>query len=150
MGRREISAGCVVYRTNAGLTEVALIQPREREAWALPKGLIERGETPERAARREAREETGLLGDIQSKIDTIKYSYTAKWEDPPTRIFKIVTFFLLQFTGGNLEDHDREVERVEWFPIDEAIRQASYKQEKDVLKKAKELISSRESKDDSA
>jgi 8-oxo-dGTP diphosphatase len=144
MGRREISAGCVVYRTNAGLTEVALIQPRDRDAWALPKGLIERGETPELAARREAREETGLIGDIKTKIDTIKYSYTAKWEDPPTRIFKIVTFFLLQFTGGNPEDHDREVERVEWFPIDDAIRHASYKQEKDVLKKARELISSGE------
>jgi len=148
MGRREISAGCVVYRTNAGQTEVALIQPRERDAWALPKGLIERGETPERAARREAREETGLSGEIKARIDTIKYSYTAKWEEPPTRIFKIVTFFLLQFTGGNPEDHDREVERVEWFPIDDAIRHASYKQEKDVLKKAKQLISKRESKDE--
>src|ERR1051325_210940 len=132
MSRREISAGCVVYRTTDGNTEVALIQPRERDAWALPKGLIERGETPQRAARREAREETGLLGNIQDKIDTIKYSYTANWERPPTRVFKIVTFFLLQFTGGNPEDHDREVDRVEWFPIDEAIRQASYKQEKDI------------------
>src|SRR5205085_7254372 len=121
MARREISAGCVVYRTTDGLTQVALIQPREREAWALPKGLIERGETAERAARREAREETGLSGNIQSRIDTIKYSYTAKWEEPPTRVFKIVTFFLLQFTEGNPEDHDREVDRVEWFQIDEAI-----------------------------
>src|SRR3954471_17190285 len=100
MGRREISAGCVVYRTSTGLTEVALIQPRDRDAWALPKGLIERGETPERAARREAREETGLSGNIQDRIDTITYSYTAKWEKPPTRIFKIVTFYLLQFTSG--------------------------------------------------
>ena len=148
VARREISAGCVVYRRNGGLTEVALIQPREREAWALPKGLIERGETPERAARREAREETGLSGDIKAKIDTIKYSYTAKWEEPPIRIFKIVTFFLLQFTGGNPEDHDLEVERVEWFPIDDAIRHASYRQEKDVLKKARALISSQERKDD--
>src|SRR5438128_2196708 len=140
MARREISAGCVVYRTTDAMTEVALIQPREREAWALPKGLIERGETPEHAARREAREETGLSGDIKARIDTIKYSYTAKWEQPPTRIFKIVTFYLLQFTSGNPEDHDREVERVAWFPIDEAIRQASYSQEKDVLRKAKRLI----------
>ncbi len=131
----------MVYRTTDAVTEVALIQPRERDAWALPKGLIERGETPERAARREAREETGLSGNIKARIDTIKYSYTAKWEDPPTRIFKIVTFYLLQFTDGNPEDHDKEVDRVEWFPIDEAIKNASYKQEKDVLRKAKRLIS---------
>src|SRR3954470_14943362 len=142
MGRREISAGCVVYRTTGDVAEVAMIQPRDRQAWSLPKGMIERGETPELAAQREVREETGLSGEILDRIDTIKYSYTARWEDPPTRIFKIVTFYLLQFTGGNPEDHDREVERVEWFPIDDAIRHASYKQEKDVLKKARELISS--------
>jgi 8-oxo-dGTP pyrophosphatase MutT (NUDIX family) len=126
-----------------GITEVALIQPRERAAWALPKGFIESGETPENAALRETREETGLLGTIEAKIDTIKYSYTAKWEEPPARIFKIVTFFLLRFTGGDTNDHDHEVERVEWFPVDEAIKQASYSQEKDILKKAKHLISGR-------
>src|SRR4030095_914166 len=141
MSRREISAGCVVYRTTAGMTEVALIQPRDRKAWALPKGLIERGEAPEVAARREAREETGLSGNIISKIDTIKYSYMAKWEKPPTRVFKIVTFYLLRYTEGDPSQHDREVDRVEWFQIDKAISSASYPQEKTVIRKAKELIS---------
>jgi 8-oxo-dGTP diphosphatase len=122
------------------MTEVALIQPRDRKAWALPKGLIERGEAPEVAARREAREETGLSGNIVTKIDTIKYSYMAKWESPPTRIFKIVTFYLLQFTEGDPSGHDREVDRVEWFPIDKAIVSASYPQEKTIIRKAQELI----------
>lgn len=131
----------MVYRNREGVTEVALIQPKDRDAWALPKGLIEPGETPENAAQREAREETGLSGTIEGKINTITYSYTAKWENPPARVFKIVTFYLLQFTHGDPMKHDREVERVEWFPIDEAIRQASYKQEKDILRKAKQLLS---------
>jgi 8-oxo-dGTP diphosphatase len=140
MSRREISAGCVVYRTTETTTEVALIQPRDRKAWALPKGLIERGEAPEVAAQREAREETGLSGTIVTKIDTIKYSYMAKWERPPTRIFKIVTFYLLKYTSGDPSQHDREVDRVEWFPIDDAISNASYPQEKGVLRRAKEMI----------
>src|SRR5437899_3411290 len=101
MSRREISAGCVVYRTTDNLTEVALIQPRDRKAWALPKGLIEPGEQPEHAAQREAREETGLSGTIVSRIDTIKYSYMAKWEQPATRVFKIVTFYLCKYTEGD-------------------------------------------------
>src|SRR3954465_15635928 len=109
MSRREISAGCVVYRMTGGLTEVALIQPRDRKAWALPKGLIEPGEEPETAAQREAREETGLSGTIIRKVDTIKYSYLAKWESPPTRVFKIVTFYLLEFSSGDPSQHDAEV-----------------------------------------
>lgn len=140
MSRREISAGCVVYRRSEGLIEIALIQPHERKAWALPKGLIEPGEPPEQAAQRETREEAGLSGKIVTKIDTIKYSYMAKWEKPTTRIFKIVTFYLLRFTDGDPSKHDREVDRVEWFPLDKAISSASYAQEKAILRKAKELI----------
>src|SRR6516225_12200289 len=140
MSRREISAGCVVDRTTDGMTEVALIQPRDRKGWALPKGLIEPGEAPEAAAQREAREETGLSGTIISKLDTIKYSYMAKWEKPPIRVFKVVTVYLLRFTEGDPSLHDREVDRVEWFPIEQAIANASYPQEKSVLRKAKELI----------
>lgn len=129
-----------MYRTADGTTEVALIQPKDRKAWALPKGLIERGEAPEAAAQREAREETGLSGNIVTRIDTIKYSYMAKWEKPPTRVFKIVTFYLLKFTEGDPSHHDGEVDRVEWFPIDKAISNASYPQEKTIIKKAKDLI----------
>ena len=140
MSRREISAGCVVYRRSNGFVEVALIQPHDRKAWALPKGLIEPGEPAEQAAQRETREEAGLSGTIVTKIDTIKYSYMAKWEKPATRIFKIVTFYLLKFTDGDPSKHDREVDRVEWFPIDKAISTASYAQEKAILRKAKVLI----------
>lgn len=130
-----------MYSTTNGLIEVALIQPRDRKAWALPKGLIEPGEPPEAAAQREAREETGLSGTIVIKIDTIKYSYVAKWEKPAPRVFKIVTFYLLKFTDGDPSQHDREVDKVEWFPIDKAIATATYPQEKAILRKAKELIS---------
>ena len=119
---------------------MALIQPKDREAWALPKGFIEEGETSEEAALRETREETGLSGTIEAKLDTIKYSYTAKWENPPSRIFKIVTFYLMVCTGGDTKNHDHEVDKVEWFLIDAAIKQATYAQEKEILRKAKRLI----------
>src|SRR4030095_326923 len=107
MTRRELSAGCVVYRRSGDVAEVALIQPHDRQACALPKVLIEQAEPPEVAAQREVQEETGLLGEIIGRIDTIKYSYNARWEEPPVRIFKIVTFYLLCSTGVDPPTHER-------------------------------------------
>ncbi len=140
MARREISAGCVIYRMGSSGPEVVLIRPRDRDNWALPKGLLEGGESPDAAALREVREETGLEGKIRQKIDTIKYTYTSTWENPPERIFKIVTFYLMEHTGGDSSNHDWEVEKVEWFPLEEAIRTVAYKTEKDILRKAKDLL----------
>ncbi len=140
MARREISAGCVIYRTGEGGAEVVLIRPKDHDSWALPKGLLEKGETPEAAALREVKEETGLEGRILRKIDNIKYTYNATWENPPERVFKIVTFYLMEHTGGDAMRHDWEVEEVAWFPVDEAIREASYRTEKDIIRKAKDIL----------
>jgi 8-oxo-dGTP pyrophosphatase MutT (NUDIX family) len=98
---------------------------------------------------RECREETGLTGRVAGKIDTIKYTYTAKWEDPPEKIFKIVTFYLIEHTGGNIDDHDWEVERVEWFPVDAAIKAASYRTEKAIIQKASTLLANLKNQDSS-
>ena len=64
-----VSAGLLLYRRPAdeaaGL-EVLLVHPggpywakKEKGAWSIPKGNVERGEDPLQAARREFREETG-------------------------------------------------------------------------------------------
>ena len=132
------------------LTLVKCFKPSQQSArlllFALPLSSRNHlGETRhrgcvEQAAQREAREETGLSGIIVTKIDTIKYSYVAKWEKPTIRVFKIVTFYLLKYTEGDPSQHDREVDRVEWFPIEKAISSATYPQEKTILRKAKQLI----------
>ena len=140
MTRREISAGCVIYRKRGDRIEVALTRPKGRDAWALPKGLIEPGERVKSAAAREAREETGLEGTIVRKIDTIKYAYTASWEDPPERVFKIVTFYLMEATGGDTADHDHEYDLAEWFPLAEARRRLSYANEQKVLEVAEAVL----------
>jgi 8-oxo-dGTP pyrophosphatase MutT (NUDIX family) len=141
MARREISAGCVIYRPGESGSKVALVRPKGRDAWALPKGLLQPGEPPEAAALREAREETGLDGTIVQKIDNVKYTYTATWDSPPERVFKVVTFYLMKCLGGDTAGHDWEVEEVAWFPLDAAIKAAAYRTEKDILRKAKEILS---------
>jgi predicted NUDIX family NTP pyrophosphohydrolase len=60
------SAGILLYRRRSGRVEVLLAHPggpfwvrRDDGAWTIPKGLIDAGETPEAAARREFCEELG-------------------------------------------------------------------------------------------
>ena len=44
--------------------------------WALPKGLIGRGEKPEETALREVAEETGAQGRLVEKLGDVRYVYT--------------------------------------------------------------------------
>jgi len=82
---REISSGGVLVRRAPDGLELAVIEPqrqapivgksdkkRHKEVLALPKGLIDPGETPAQTAVREVREETGLTGSIQAKLTDIK------------------------------------------------------------------------------
>ena len=62
-----VSAGILLFRRRAGRLEVLLAHPggpfwarRDAGAWSIPKGLVEAGEEPLAAARREFEEETGV------------------------------------------------------------------------------------------
>jgi len=138
--RREISAGGVVYRRRRGKIQVALAARRTRRGdlvWGLPKGAIEPEETPESAAVREVREETGLHARIEHSLGEIRYFYV--WEG--VRVRKLVHFFLMRATGGNVADHDEEMEDVRWFPLAESAKAAAYKGERQVIERAVERLS---------
>ena len=77
-----LSAGILLWRKGAGGVEVLLGHfggplwaKKDAGAWAIPKGLVEAGEAPEQAARREFQEELGFpaegelvpLGRIRQK-----------------------------------------------------------------------------------
>lgn len=54
---KSMSAGCV-FTDDSG--RILLLKPTYREAWDLPGGVVEAGESPYDACRREIREELGL------------------------------------------------------------------------------------------
>jgi 8-oxo-dGTP pyrophosphatase MutT (NUDIX family) len=125
-----------VYRTNPdGGIDLALAARRTRRgdlAWGLAKGQIEEGEDPRDTAVREVREETGLDADIEDDLGEISYFYV--WDG--VRIRKSVRFYLMRATGGDVSQHDHEMEEVRWFPMDDALAAASFKSERETLQRA--------------
>jgi 8-oxo-dGTP pyrophosphatase MutT (NUDIX family) len=137
--RFEHSAGGVVIRDGPGGVEIALASRRTRRgelAWGLPKGLVEEGEAPEAAALREVREETGLIAETRQHLDDISYWFV--WEGE--RVKKKVSFYLMDVVGGDTSLHDHEMEEVRWFPLADAVAEASYRTEQGVLRKAAEAL----------
>ena len=153
---REISAGGVVLRKVFGEWQVALIEPQKEGSvgsntprkrsvavLALPKGLLDEGETPQSAALREVREETGITAELITKLADIKYVYVRTWGDGE-RVFKVVSFYLLRYSSGEIDDIAPdmriEVKRAVWVPVAEASRQLAYSNERKVLRLAQEYL----------
>jgi len=97
----------------------------------------------EEAALREVQEETGLHGRVLERIDKVEYWYRWQENDEPVRYHKLVYFFLIEHQGGDIRDHDFEVDEVRWFPLAEAERVASYESEQEIIHKASELLARR-------
>lgn len=155
---REISAGGVVVRRAGESWEMAAIEPQTSAAFvrpgrkssrkvvlALPKGLVDPGETPDQTALREVREETGLVAILITKLADIKYVYVRSWGDQQ-RVFKIVSFYLLGYHSGEIDDVSREmrveVKRALWIPLEQAPRKLTYRGERDVVRRAQLYLKS--------
>ena len=109
---------------------------RERLLWSLPKGHIETGETPEEAAIREVKEETGIESQIDKSLGVIDFWFMAGGK----RIHKTVHHFLFKETGGKIAPQISEVDDVRWFPLDQIVEKLAYPDEKKLIARSKELI----------
>ena len=136
--QREFSAGGVLVRRMRGRWYVAAIRPggKPQGVWALPKGGIGPGEDPGATAVREVEEETGARGRLDRKLGDVRYVYT--WDGD--RIFKVVSFFLVRWSGGRLgniaPEFAVEVAEVRWLPLEDAPRLLAYGGERDMVAKA--------------
>jgi 8-oxo-dGTP diphosphatase len=126
----EYSAGGVVVRDR----EVVVIVPTRRAAdgsrvLALPKGHVDRDESPLEAAEREVREETGVLGEPVTELGDARYWYR---RDGRT-IGKRVTFYLFKYLEGDTADHDEEVEQAFWIDLTDAQEQLTHAAEREMV-----------------
>jgi 8-oxo-dGTP pyrophosphatase MutT (NUDIX family) len=135
---REFSAGGIIVRRLRGRWWLAAIRPQGKPegTWALPKGLIDPGETGAETAVREVAEETGLAGRLELKLGDVRYVYARRG----VRVFKVVSFFLLRWRGGRIGElpagMEREVAEARWLPLEEAPLLLAYGGERELAKKA--------------
>lgn len=125
-----------MFKRSGGRIRFCLIASRGRKIWGLPKGHVERRETPVEAAVREVGEETGLRVSPLCKLGVIHYTFAVGM----TRFYKRVHFFLFKRLGGSTRDHDSEVDEARWLSAGEALRKMSYPGERSIFKKALQIL----------
>jgi 8-oxo-dGTP pyrophosphatase MutT (NUDIX family) len=135
-----MSAGGVVFRRVGESVEVALGEQCDRlteeHNTRLPKGKLAPGETPEQAALREVREETGLSARLTAPLGSVAYTY----REGDARVEKRVHFFLMELAEGDPQEPDGELERVYWCPIARAAERLSFETEREVVERAHERL----------
>jgi 8-oxo-dGTP pyrophosphatase MutT (NUDIX family) len=140
--RREFSAGVVLVRRMRGRWWFAAVRPQgKREGtWALPKGIVDAGETPAETALREGFEETGVEGRLESKLGDVRYVYT--WDGE--RIFKVVSFFLAYALRGRIgalpPGMEVEVAESRWLPLADGPALLAYRGERDMATRAMDVL----------
>lgn len=128
---REYSAGGLVFDERGRVAIIARHSRSGHLEWCLPKGHIEKGETPQQTAVREVHEETGILGEVVDSIATIDYWFTGTSQ----RVHKLVHHFALRQIGGDLTvegDPDHEAEDAIWVDFADLDDVLSYPNERKI------------------
>ncbi|HXS33263.1 MAG TPA: NUDIX domain-containing protein [Solirubrobacterales bacterium] len=133
------SAGILLFRRAGEALEVLLVHPggpywskKDLGAWSIPKGLVEEGEEPLRCALRELEEELGSpfsfaaeeldeLGSVRQKAGKVVHCWAAEGDFDPTTL-RSNTFSIEWPPRSGAEREFPEVDRAEWFGLDEARR----------------------------
>ena len=131
--RAKKSAGVLLFRRVGTGVEVLLAHPggpfwtrKDEQAWSIPKGEFE-AEDPLEAARRELTEETGAvvsgpvlpLAPIKQPSGKMVHAFAVE-QDFDLGAFRSNTFSIEWPPRSGRQQEYPEVDRVAWFPLDEA------------------------------
>jgi len=149
------SAGLLLYRKMQGSMDVFLVHPggpfwanKDDGVWSIPKGEFDADEAPLNAAKREFREETGLVveGEYQplkpfrQKGGKIVYAWAVQYDVDAAAVKS--NRFAMEWPprSGKMREFP-EIDRAQWFKIDLA-RQKILKSQLDLLEQLDQAMGS--------
>jgi predicted NUDIX family NTP pyrophosphohydrolase len=133
------SAGVLLYRLARGEPEILLVHPggpfwakKDLGAWSVPKGEYGEGEEARACALRELEEELGTLptldadsmldlGTVEQKGGKVVRAWAAEADFDPATLNSNTFELEWPLRSGRRQEFP-EVDRAEWFSIDEARR----------------------------
>jgi 8-oxo-dGTP pyrophosphatase MutT (NUDIX family) len=124
-------SGAIVVRMDGDEPQVLLVTAkRNPQRWIFPKGHIEKGETAEQAALREAREEAGVVSRTIGSAGSLEYRFLGAG-------FRVEYFVteLKRESGPPEKGRSRE-----WCSFEEAMDRLRFKNTKKLLRKAWKLL----------
>jgi 8-oxo-dGTP pyrophosphatase MutT (NUDIX family) len=129
MKSRWTHAGGVVRRTRNDELEYLIVAASDNpDIWVLPKGHIEKGETPEAAAVREVMEEAGVRASIVARVGESEYDVRGKTVR--------VIFFLMQYEGEIARTESRGLA---WRRYEDALELLHFDSTRQLLRQAHAL-----------
>ena len=130
------SAGLLLYRHTGTNPELLLVHPggpfwakKDAGAWSIPKGLVEGDESPLAAAKREFKEETGLLphgtfielGSFKQPGGKVIFAWAVESDFHPSNL-KCNSFSMPWPPKPGRTQEFPEVDRAAWFKAGTAAR----------------------------
>jgi len=130
------SAGLLLFRRTPAGVEVLLVHPggplwakKDEGAWSIPKGEIDADEDPLAAARREFEEELGstasgefiALAPIRQASGKVVHAWAVEADFDPTTFMSGMFSMEWPPRSGRQQEFP-EVDRAEWFSVDDARR----------------------------
>jgi 8-oxo-dGTP pyrophosphatase MutT (NUDIX family) len=120
-------SGAIVVRLDSKEPRVLLVTSRRNpRKWIFPKGHIEKKETAEAAALREAKEEAGVAGKLLGPAGVLEYGFFG--------VKARVEYFLAVLTRETGPPENGRARA--WCGLDDALDRLSYKSTRKLLRKA--------------
>ncbi len=131
----ERSAGAIVFRRSGGEIHYLLLQ-YEKGHWEFPRGLIgdtRKEESEQDTVRREIQEETGItdINVIDGFCETSAWFFRREGKI----VHKEAVYYLVETKQKNVT-LSHEHKDYAWLPYEQAIEKVTFKNAKEVLKKA--------------